>query len=320
MSQHLPSLNALRAFEAAARHLSFSKAAEELHVTPAAISHQIKGLEDYLDVQLFHRLNKSLALTEQAQAGLAKLQEGFDALAEGVDEILGHQSANSLNVGVTPSLAAKWLVPRLPRFATRHPEIELRITAAMYQVDSRSTAGSVLESFRDAGLDVGLRFGRGDYTGCRSDKLFPAAAVPLCSPKLLTGRHPLNNPKDLAHHTLLHDDTLYDGNPEWSDWLKAFGVTGINAQRGLHFNHVALALEAAVEGQGVVLSIDVLAASDLAAGRLVIPFDMGLPLQGAYWLVSPEKTASEPKIAAFRSWVLDEARRRTRVAAPEPAV
>lgn len=318
MPQHLPSLNALRAFEAAARHLSFSKAAEELHVTPAAISHQIKGLEDYLGVQLFHRLNKSLVLTDEAQAGLAKLQEGFNALAEGVSQILGHQSGNSLTVGVAPSLASKWLVPRLPRFAARHPDIELRITAAMSQVDTRLSGSSVLESFRDEGLDVSLRFGRGDYTGCRADKLFPASAVPLCSPRLLGGRHPLNSPEDLAHHTLLHDDTLYEGNPEWSDWLKAAGVTGVNAQRGLHFNHVALALEAAIEGQGVVLSIDALAAGDLAAGRLVMPFEVRLPLQNAYWLVSLEETADEPKIAAFRTWALEEARHRTVVAAAEP--
>lgn len=308
MAEH-PPLNALKAFEAAARHLSFSKAADELHVTPGAISQQIKTLEDFLGVRLFHRLNRALALTQAGQAGLAKLREGFMNLAEGVRQIRGQSSQRSLTVWMAPSFAAKWLVPRLHRFALAHPDIDLRISASSDLIDTVQAHSSIpADSFRQHDVDIAIRFGKGEYPGCRVDKLFSVTAVPLCSPRLLADpEHPLRCPDDLRYHTLLHDDTPYEGRPDWKSWLKAAGVDGIDVNRGVHFNRVSLALEAAADGQGVVLSMRPLAAADLAAGRLVIPLDLSMPLHYAYYVISLQETATEAKITAFREWLLNEA-------------
>jgi LysR family glycine cleavage system transcriptional activator len=311
MADHLP-LNALKAFEAAARHLSFSKAAEELHVTPAAVSQQIKTLEDLLGIQLFHRLNRSLALTRAGQAGLPKLSEGFLRLNEGIRSIREQEEGCHLTVWMAPSFAAKWLVPRLHRFADRYPDIDLRISASIDLIDSAGARNSIpAEAFRQNDVDIAIRFGSGDYPGCRVDKLLAVNAVPLCSPRLLEDNqvHPLRCPDDLRFHTLLHDDTVYEGRPDWATWLKAAAVEGIDASRGVHFNHVSLALEAAADGQGVVLSMQPLAAADLAAGRLVIPFELSIPLQSAFYVISLEDSAgdNDTKIAAFREWLLQEA-------------
>lgn len=309
MAEHLP-LNALKAFEAAARHLSFSKAAEELHVTPAAISQQIKSLEDLYEIPLFHRFNRSLELTKAGQAGVAKLQEGFNNLSEGVRQIRHQDQRNSLTVWMAPSFAAKWLVPRLHRFAIGHPDIDLRISASTDLIDTVHARSSIpAENFQKNDVDIAIRFGTGDYPGCRVDRLLTATAVPLCSPQLLeeSNEHPLRSPDDLRYYTLLHDDTAYEGRPDWASWLKAADIKGIDAERGVHFNHVSLALEAAIDGQGVVLSMEPLAAADLAAGRLVIPFDLSLPLQYAYYVISLAETAEEARISVFREWLLQEA-------------
>lgn len=308
MAEHLP-LNALKAFEAAARHLSFSKAADELYVTPAAVSQQIKTLEDLLDVQLFHRLNRGLALTQAAQAGLPRLREGFMNLAQGVRQIRSQNEPRSLTVWMAPSFAAKWLVPRLHRFAALRPDIDLRISASSDLIDTAQARSSIpADSFRQHDVDIAIRFGNGEYPGCRVDKLLSASAVPLCSPSLLEEHgHPLRQPDDLRYHTLLHDDTAYEGRPDWASWLKAAGVEGIDASRGVHFNHVSLALEAAADGQGVVLSMLPLAAADLSAGRLLIPFDLSMPLASAYYIISLQETAADADIAAFREWLLAEA-------------
>lgn len=307
MAERLPPLNALRAFEAAARHLSFSKAAQELHVTPAAISHQIKALEDHLGVQLFRRLNRGLILTEAARKGLPKLQEGFQSLTEAAAQFCDQAGESILTVWAAPSMAAKWLVPRLARFAALHPGIEMRVFANVSLMDTKNSLQMATSLFREQGIDLAIRFGQGHYPGCQVDKLYSVAAVPLCSPRLLKGRHPLRQPDDLRYHTLIHDDTPYEGRPTWADWLKAAAVEGIEATRGLHFNQVSLALGAAVDGQGVVLSLKPLAAHDLTAGRLIMPFDLSLPLQYAYYVICPEETAGLPKIVAFREWLLREA-------------
>ena len=308
MAEHLP-LNALKAFEAAARHLSFRKAAEELHVTPAAISQQIKMLEETLDTTLFHRLNRSLALTQAAQAGLPDLREGFVNLTQGVRKIRGQNGHSCLTVWMAPSFAAKWLVPRLHRFAVAHPDIDLRIAASGDLIDTATGHNSIpANSFRQQEVDIAIRFGKGHYPGCRVDKLLSAVAVPLCSPRLLEDpERPLHCPDDLRHHTLLHDDTPYEGRPDWASWLKAAGAHRVDAQRGIRFNHVSLALEAAVDGQGVVLSMQPLAAADVAAGRLVTPFDLSIPLEYAYYVISLQDTATEMRIAVFRDWLLTEA-------------
>ncbi len=312
MPSSLPPLNALRAFEVAARCLSFKQAAEELHVTPAAVSQQIKALEHYLGLPLFRRTNRVLQLTPAAQAGLPKVQEGFACLVEAVEQFQERAKSPILTISVAPSLAAKWLVPRLHRFAAVHPDIDMRISASMALVDGRSRAA--LADFRRDGIDLAIRFGRGKYPGFQVDKLFSVAIVPMCSPRLLEGEHPLRKPEDLRHHVLLHDDTLSldDRKPDWNMWLKAAGVRQqVDANRGQHFSHTALALNAALEGQGVVLSIKTLAAADLAAGRLVIPFALSIPLDFAYYLVCPEAIAEQPMIAAFRAWLLQEAQSET---------
>lgn len=307
MARSLPPLNALRAFEAAARHLSFRKAAEELHVTPAAISHQIKSLESYLGTRLFHRLNKGLALTDQAIAGLPPLQAGFDSIARAAEVIESRAGPPDLAIEAAPSFASKWLVPRLPRFAKIHPEFELRIAASLDLVDGSSSAQDPRENFLDGEMDLAIRFGRGGYPGCRVDHLFDVAVLPLCSPSLLKSKPPLDSPNDLAHHTLLHDDTPYEDHPDWSAWLQAAGVSGISTNRGLHFNQVSMALQSAIDGQGVVLSLDALAVDDIKAGRLTVPFSFHMPLSSAYYLISLQESAEIPRITAFREWILEEA-------------
>ncbi|MCP5419996.1 MAG: transcriptional regulator GcvA [Gammaproteobacteria bacterium] len=307
--QRLPSLNALRAFAVAAQHLSFKQAAEALHVTPAAVSQQIRLLEDSLGVKLFLRLNRSLQLTDVGQRFLPKLQEGFSCFARALEDIQGHDDSKVLTVNVAPSFAAKWLVPRLHRFAATYREIDMRVAASTTVIDGQDIVE--MKEFRQGGVDLTVRFGRGHYPGYRVEKLFSVSIVPMCSPHLLEGDPPLQQPTDLRHHRLLHDDilTVDDRRPDWQTWLKAAGVEGVDTNRGQHFNHTSLALDAAIEGQGVVLSIKNLALNDLLAGRLVIPFDLPIPLDFAYHVVCPEDTADQPKIAAFRQWLREEAER-----------
>jgi len=307
MSKSLPSLNSLRAFEAAARHLSFTRAAEELHVTPAAVSQLIKSLEDHIGVALFHRLTRGLALTDAGLAGLPQLQKAFCMLSKGVDVMRGSLESDLLAVQSAPSFAAKWLLTRLPRFSAAHPEVDLRIAGSLEQIDSRARDVDARDTFRSGEVQIGIRFGTGEYTGCRVDPLLRIALVPLCSPALLTGEQPLRVPADLRHHTLLHDETPAEALPQWDTWLSAAGVDNVSPARGPHYNSTQLVLQAAMEGQGVALGIDVLAADDVEAGRLVVPFDVHLPVESAYYMVTLEETADLARIAAFREWILAEA-------------
>lgn len=310
-------LNALIAFEAAARHLSFSKAAAELNVTPAAISQQIRSLEDSLGIQLFHRLTRGLALTPAAEAGLPALREGFGRVREGVGRMRGESREDSLNVWAAPSFTAKWLVPRLPRFTAAHPDISIRLTATAELMDYAGTTALPASALREHDIDIAVRFGMGNYPGCKVEKLMSATAVPLCSPALRDdGARPLERPEDLAHVTLLHDDTPYEGRLDWPRWLEAAGVEDVNSSRGLHFNHVAIALEAAADSQGVVLSLLELAERDIAAGRLVAPFDLRLPLDQAYYVINLEDAPNAENIDAFCSWLLAEAGGRVQAAVP----
>lgn len=304
MSENLP-FNALRAFEASARHLSFKDAAEELFVTPAAISQQIKFLEDTLDVKLFHRYNRKIELTREAERGIPKIMEGFEALSEAVRLIREDQPDTSLTVWSSPSFAAKWLLPKLPQFREVHGDIDLNISASLRMIDDGKGLNSIpADNFRRDGIDIAIRFGQGDYPGCRVDKLFEVSAIPLCSPDLLKAAKPLKTPSDLRHHTLLHDDTPYEGRPTWSDWFDAAGIDGINTEHGISFNSVSLALAAAIDGQGVAYTLQALAEDDLSAGRLVTPFELSVPMQQAYYVISLEETAENTKIADFRDWLL----------------
>ncbi len=299
MSRHLPPLNSLRAFEAAARQLSIKKAAEELHVTPAAVSHQVRALEEYCGTPLFHRLARALRLTEAGQAALPLLREGFDKLAEAADAMRTEERAGILTVSVAPSFGAKWLIPRLDRFHAAHPEFDVRIDAT-----------DALTSFAGDGVDVALRYGRGTYRNLRSECLMPEVAFPVCSPRLLERDPPLRRPEDLRHHTLLHVQWKMedDAAPSWRMWLRAAGVEGVDTQRGPRFSVQGMALEAAIEGQGVALAGAALVGGDLRAGRLVRPFPPSLSQATAfsYYLVYPEAKAGDPKVMAFREWVLAE--------------
>ena len=299
MFRTLPPLNALRAFEASARHLSFTKAAEELGVTPAAVSHQIKGLEDFLGVVLFRRLTRALVLTEAAQRALPALREGFVKLAEASERLRAPADTGILTVSVDPSIAVKWLVPRLERFHQVCPGLDLRLDAN----------GALVDFERD-GVDVGIRYGGGHYPGLRADLMFAERVIPVCSPDLMAGPHPLRTPADLRHHTLLHLDwRVEETAPNWRMWLLAAGVEGIDASRGQHFNLESMVLEAAVKGQGVALVDAVLSQDDLARGHLVKPFELSVSGESgfSYYVVTPLARAEEPKIAAFRDWVLAEA-------------
>jgi LysR family glycine cleavage system transcriptional activator len=294
----LPPLNSLRAFEAAARHLSFNAAAEELNVTPAAISHQIKTLEADLGVKLFRRLNRAVRLTDAGQACLPGLRDGFERIAQAVARARQGDSVGLLTVTASPAVASKWLVPRLERFRDRHPDIDLRIDASMRTVDL------VRED-----VHIGLRYGAGNYPGLHTERLLRSAVFPVCSPNLLKGKSLLRTPEDLRHHTLIHDETaVYDpSSPDWAMWLRAAGVADFDASHGLRFNQVALALDAAIGGRGVALARDVFAADDLAAGRLVRPFGKAMPVDFAIYVVIPPALVAAPKVKAFRDWLFEEA-------------
>jgi LysR family glycine cleavage system transcriptional activator len=309
---HLPPLNSLRAFEAAARHANFRKAAAELHVTPAAVSHQVKALEDHLGVQLFYRQPRALQLTPAARACLPQLREGFGALAAAAELMRSGARRETLLLEVAPSFAVKWLGRRIDRFVSAHPDIDLHIEAKPQGIDGR--AGE-LERNGDSGTtmrrnSVAIVFGSGRYPGCRSEKLSSVTVTPMCAPRLCAGDRPLCHPRDLRYHTLLHDDMLNldDGRSRLASWLSAAGVDGIDIARGPHFNHAALALEAAADGVGVVLSYPLLAAADLAAGRLIAPFGLAVPLEQAYYLVYQHAASERASIAAFRAWLLKEVR------------
>jgi LysR family glycine cleavage system transcriptional activator len=310
-SLRLPPLNALRAFEAAARHMSFVLAAKELHVTPAAVSHQIKGLEDHLERPLFRRLKRGLALTRAGQSLLPGLSDGFARFAGAIEEMRAQDAQGRLSVSTATSFASRWLTPRLHRFVSAHPDLDVRLHASTRLIDPKKGDpeggdGDPSEPLENA--DVAVRFGTGEYPGYRVDKLVPVTVTALCSPRLLEGRHPIRAAADLAHHVLIHDNVTYDdGGPLWPAWCEAAGVELPNKDHGLRFSHAMLALEAAADGMGVAMSMPVLAESDLASGRLVAPLEISLPLKFAYYIVCAPDTAERADVVAFRNWLIAEA-------------
>lgn len=292
MARRLPPLNALRAFEAAARHLSFTRAASELNVTPAAISHQVKGLEDWFGAKLFQRRNREILMTEAGQLLLPGVRDGMDQLETAVQRITVQGDDTELRITCMPSFASKWLVPRLGSFRTRHPEIDVLLSTSEGIVDLE------VEPF-----DLGIRSGRGNYPGLTVHRLFDDAVFPVCSPALLEGPTALRCPDDLKNHTLLHDDYPVG----WQEWLTAAGVEGADPRRGPMFDNSAMLLQAAAEGLGVALARHVLAYADIVAGRLVAPFPITLTSDMAYYLVHLPRTADRPMIRAFREWLFEEA-------------
>ena len=300
MIGHFPPLSALRAFEAAARHMSFSQAADELHVTPAAISHQIHALEHDLGVKLFHRMNRSIELTVSARVLLPGLSEAFAGIQSSVRRLRAHNDTGTLTVTASPSFAAKWLVLRLHRFQEQCFEVDVRISATDNVVDL--TKGD---------FDIAIRYGAGHYPGLEVELLLKNEVFPACSPQLLAKSPALSTPDDLPLHDLIHDQAIERDPlvPTWPMWLKAAGVKNIPAATGLSFNNMHLALDAAIAGHGVVLAQSTIAAADLAAGRLVRLFSLALPDQFAYYILTAPGALDRPKVRAFRDWLRCEADR-----------
>jgi LysR family glycine cleavage system transcriptional activator len=290
MARRLPPLNALKAFETAARHLSFTKAAEEMFVTQAAISHQIKALEDHLGLKLFMRKNRSLLLTEEGQGYFLDIKEIFLQLHEATEKLLARGAKGALTVSLPPSFAIQWLVPRLSLFSDINPDIDVRIRA----VDSDE--GSLTDD-----VDVAIYYGRGSWRNLHADKLHTEYLVPVCSPMLLNRSKPLSEPADLRFHTLLHDTT----RDAWKSWFTSQGFKHFNVNQGPIFSHSAMVLQAAIHGQGVALAHNVLARPDINSGRLIVPFNHVLQSKDAYYLVCRDNQTELGKIAAFREWMID---------------
>ncbi len=277
-------------------------------MTPAAISQQIRQLEEYLGVALFRRLTRAIELTAAGTAMLPELRRGFDCLAAAVDRTRSSDDG-VLTIHAPPSFASRWLVPRLPRFAAAHPGIALRLSSGDDTVDRDGDTGwiSPLDP-RSADCEVAIRYGRGSYPGLRVEKIFAPDYVPVCSPRLPSPEKPLAAPADLRHHRLIHDETISDEDlpSGWQQWLAQAGVRGVDAGRGLRFSNAILAVEAALDGQGVALALSPLVEADVAAGRLIRPFALSIPSPYAYWLAMPEMLASRAAVAAFRAWILAE--------------
>jgi LysR family glycine cleavage system transcriptional activator len=299
MTARLPSLNGLRAFEAAARHLSFTVAASELNVTQTAISHQIRRLEEELGIRLFVRRNRALALTPEARDYLPGVRAAFNDLRLATDRLLRRDDDHVLTVSTLASLAAKWLLPRLSTFQEAHPGIDVRITTSTGLVD-----------FRSGDVDAAIRYGRGHWQGLRADWLMADELFPVCSPALLKGDKPLRCPQDLVHHTLLHSSGGFDD--DWRQWLTAAGLPAdISKQPGLSFDLIFLTVQAAIDGSGVAMGRTSYVQDDIAKGRLVVPFEIALPADAGFYLVSPETRADPPKLAAFRQWLKASAQNKT---------
>ena len=291
MARRLPPLKSLRAFEAAARHLSFTRAADELFVTQAAVSHQIKSLEEFLGVQLFIRRNRQLLLTDEGQNYWPKIRDIFEILSAATEEIKAKRATGALTVSVVPTFATVWLVPRLSKFKQLYPDIEVRLKASDELVD-----------FVREDVDVAIYYEAGDYPpGMHAVTLLTERLTPLCSPALLEGDKPLKTPEDLKIHTLLHDGTTDD----WRRWLKFVGVKGIRLNQGPVFSHTAMVQQAAIYGQGIAMGHLVLSQADVQAGRLVQPFELMMESDYSYDIVCPEESAERPKIKAFTDWLLE---------------
>lgn len=295
MARRLPPLNALRAFEAVARHLSITGAAEELGVTPGAVSQSVKALEEYLGRPLLNRTARGLVLTENAAAALPALSEGLDRLLEGAQRLAGPERGGRLTISIAPSLAQKWVAPRLADFALQHPDIDVQI---------QSSLG--LSNFESEGVDLAIRYGAGRWPGLDAKLLLREEVMPVCAPAVAAE---LKTPDDLAKFTLIHDDSSLNDEscPDWTMWLKAARANGVDAARGPRFNLASLVIEAAATGRGVALAKRTLAQADLDSGRLVAPFHGATPIDFAYWIVHPPGRARSRPARLFINWVLEEA-------------
>jgi LysR family transcriptional regulator, glycine cleavage system transcriptional activator len=296
-------LKALRAFEAAARHLSYVAAADELNVTPAAVGQLVRGLEDAIGVELFHRSPAGparLELTDQARAALPDLQAGFDRLAFAFEPLNARRPQTAIKVTVPPAFADKWLLPRVEQFGVQHPSYDLRI----------DTSGRLVDFITER-IDVGIRYGAGRWPELQATFLLRDAFFPVCAPMLLSGTHPLHGPADLRHHALIHDRSMASEPtfPTWRAWLQTAGYVDIDCERGLQINDSAAVIQAAIAGNGVALGRTTLVAQDLAEGRLVRPFGDDLVYDFAYYIVHRPLADRSPGVAAFKAWLLEEVRK-----------
>ncbi len=289
--RRLPPLNALRSFEAAARHGSFNKAAEELYVTPSAISHQIKSLEEFLDLKLFRRNKRKVDLTGAGEKYLPSIQHALDEIDAATRRLVANPNSGAVTLSVAPAFLTRWLMPRLSQFQEQYPEVELRLSASMDAVD-----------FDHSDIDMAVRFGTGDWRGVNSDFLLGMTVVPVCSPRLLEGRHPLRTIDDLRHHTLIQVNTRLD---EWRVLLKSAGIDEVGFGKELRFSSTSLATAAAVEGLGIALADRYLVSKELRSGALVVPFDISLDTHSAFYLVKPEFRPLSHGMKVFRDWILE---------------
>ena len=292
LRRSLPPLNALRSFEAAARHQSFTRAADELCVTQGAVSHQVKALEAELGLKLSNRERQGLAITDAGHDYLAVVRDAFDRIALGTDRLLQRLHSGVITVSMSPDFAAKWLVGRLGRFAEAYPDIELKVSATMHHVD-----------FAREDVDLAIRHGAGNWAELDAVNLCSEELFPVCGPTLLGSQRRIHCPEDVLQFPLLHLNDRRD----WSRWLEAAGASGEGLLHGPILNHASMLIDAAINGQGITLARTALVAADLINGRLVRPFQTTLPLKNTYWIVCPKATSALPKIAAFRGWLLAEA-------------
>jgi len=292
MSQKTPPLGTLRCFRSAAHCLSFTNAAAELHVTQAAVSHQIKSLEEFLQTPLFVRGNRSLALSEAGKRFLPYVDQMFTVLDQGLDQLKTHGSSNTLTVSLLPSFASRWLVPRLGLFLKSHPDIDFRLAP------SRS-----MTNFQAESIDLAIRYGSGKYPGLKTIHLMDEDIYPVCSPKIMEGSHPLNTPADLVHHVLLHDD----GHGDWRKWLVAAGVNNADPGKGPIYTDSAMAVQSAIEGDGIALARSQLVKDDIARGQLVKPFDISQPSNFSYYIVYPEEQPLSQSAQGFIAWLQEQA-------------
>jgi LysR family glycine cleavage system transcriptional activator len=298
--ENLPPLNALRAFEAAGRLLSFTRAAEELDVTAGAISQQIRLLEEAVGSPLFKRTGRSVELTPTGALALPQVSDAFARLHEAAHAMRHPARKGQMRVSCAPSFAAKWLAPRLHRFEASHPDIQVWIDASVGLVN-----------FHADPADLAIRFGAGVYDGLKARKLLSETVIPVCAPRLLDGSNPVLRPEDLRQLTLLHDEGQENDPscPNWRQWLKARGETSIDTSRGPRFNQTSVALEAAVAGRGVLLAKRMIALNDINSGRLIMPFpDGGVDIDFSYWAVWPKGRTQTIEVRAFLNWLETEAR------------
>jgi len=307
----LPPLQSVRAFDAAARHLSFTKAAEELFVTQGAVSQQVRQLEEYLGFKLFHRLPRQIHLTEEGAQLAQATTAGFSRIADEIERLTRVEETGVVTVSVLQSFAVKWLVPRLGHFRDAYPDIDVRIHA-----DDR------LVDLRTEGIDLAVRFGSGHYPGLVCEMLMRDESFPVCSPAYLAANPELKTPADVAGHQLLHDATTFMDHPhaaDWEFWLNGVGAEGVDVSRGLRFNSGDMVIQAALMGQGIAMARTSLAALDLAAGNLVRPFAQSVASSGAYYLVYPEEHLRRPRVKAFVSWLKNEVAETLREIDPDEA-